>query len=88
MAAFLGRRHARLVHLGLWLPVTWLVMIWRMPWDRIRHVLSPLGSQDDVQDLIEAVKDDPNIWSDESVEPIAHLDFEVAGAGVFHSCSS
>ena len=34
-----------------------------------------------VQDMIEDVPDHPNIWSDSSMEPIPHLDVEVAGAG-------
>ena len=43
----------------------------------------PFWDQDDVQDMIDAVPDYPNIWTDGSREPIPHLDFEIAGAGAF-----
>ena len=36
-------RHARSVLLGLWLPVIWLVIIWRMPSDLIWKILTPLN---------------------------------------------
>ena len=38
----------------------------------------PDWDPDHVQDMV-----DPNIWSDDSMESIPHLDFEVAGAFFF-----
>ena len=43
----------------------------------------PFWDQDDVQDMVDDVPDDPNIWTDGSREPIPHLDVEIAGAGAF-----
>ena len=43
----------------------------------------PFWDQDDVQDMIDDVPDNPNIWTDGSREPIPHLDVEIAGAGAF-----
>ena len=43
----------------------------------------PFWDQDDVQDMIDDVPDNPNIWTDGSREPIPHLDIEIAGAGAF-----
>ena len=49
----------------------------------------PFWNQDDVEDMVDDVPDDPNIWTDGSREPIPHLDFEIAGAGAFvHSLLS
>ena len=42
----------------------------------------PFWDQADIQDMIDDVPDNPNIWTDGSREPIAHLDIEIAGAGV------
>ena len=41
----------------------------------------PERDSQDVQDMVEDVPDHPNTWSDGSMEPIPHLDVEVAGAG-------
>ena len=41
---------------------------------------NPKWDLDDVHEMAEAVPDQPNIWSDGSMEPIPHLDVEVAGA--------
>ena len=46
-------------------------------------VWQPFWDQDDVQDMIDDVPDNPNIWTDGSREPIPHLDIEIAGAGAF-----
>ena len=43
----------------------------------------PFWDQDDVQDMIDDVPDNPNICTDGSREPIPHLDIESAGAGAF-----
>ena len=43
----------------------------------------PEWDQDDVQEMADAVPDQPNIVSDGSMEPIPHLDVEVAGVAVF-----
>ena len=43
----------------------------------------PFWHQADVQDMIDDVPDNPNIWTDGSREPIPHLDVEIAGAGAF-----
>ena len=43
----------------------------------------PFWDQDDVQDMIDDVPDNPNIWTDGSREPFPHLDVEIAGAGAF-----
>ena len=43
----------------------------------------PFWDQDDVQDMVDDVPDNPNIWTDGSREPIPHLDIEIAGAGAF-----
>ena len=43
----------------------------------------PFWDQEDVQDMVDDVPDDPNIWTDGSREPIPHLDVEIAGAGAF-----
>ena len=80
MAGFLGCRHARSVHRGPWVPVIWLVILWRRLSDLIWCALSPLD-QDDFQDMVDAAHDHPNIWSDASMEAIPHLNVEVAGAG-------
>ena len=42
-----------------------------------------LWDQEDAQEIANTVPDQPNIWSDGSMEPILHLGVEVAGAGVF-----
>ena len=82
MAGFLGYRHA------------WAVAASDLACHNLENALGPCPvcayfpwipdrDQDDVQDLIEAVLDHPNIWSDGSMEPIPHLDVDAAGAGVF-----
>ena len=43
----------------------------------------PFWDQDDVQDMIDDVPCDPDIWTDGSREPIPHFDVEIAGAGAF-----
>ena len=43
----------------------------------------PFWDQDDVQDMVDDVPENPNIWTDGSREPIPHLDIEIAGAGAF-----
>ena len=43
----------------------------------------PFWDQDDVEDMVDDVPDDPNIWTDGSREPIPHLHFEIAGAVAF-----
>ena len=43
----------------------------------------PFWDQDDVQDMIDDVTSDPNIWTDGSRDPIPHLDVEIARAGAF-----
>ena len=47
----------------------------------------PFWDQDDVQDMIDDVPENPNIWTDGSREPIPHLDIDIAGAGAFYSFS-
>ena len=39
---------------------------------------------EEIQDMVENAPNHPNIWSGGSMEPIPHLDVEVAGAGVLH----
>ena len=68
-------------------PVTLLALVLRMLFVLILFLpLLPgilFWDQDDVQDMVDDVPDDPNIWTDGSREPIPHLDVEIAGAGAF-----
>ena len=48
----------------------------------------PEWDQDDVKEMAHAVLHQPNIWSRGSMEPIPHLDVEVAGVEGVRTCSS